>query len=141
MKFSIKQTLEEILLQKNCSCRFLSKTIGISENTLSKIMHGGIPSIETAVKIANFYGCDLEYLFSLTDKKNSPQKPLEVDRAGFYARYLAFLSENRISHYRLCMELGLSPTHSWKKKFPLTGTIVHIAWYYGEPIEYFVCKK
>ena len=64
--------------------------------------------MESAVKIANYYHCSLGYLFSLTDYNRPPKKQLEVDRAGFYDRYRTFLAENKVSHYRLCKEIGIS---------------------------------
>jgi transcriptional regulator with XRE-family HTH domain len=46
--------------KSNLTLRHISEQTGISQSFIWKVEHGRLPSMETAVKLATFYGFELE---------------------------------------------------------------------------------
>lgn len=47
----------------------LARDLGISSGSITKWKNGGIPNGETLIKIADYFGCSVDYLLGREDKK------------------------------------------------------------------------
>ncbi len=139
----IKDTLTDFLLAENCSKSELARRIGLPHGQFTKYFLGVPPEFESAIKIANYFHCSLDYLFGLTDKFTKTKCLLVLDRYSFIEKYLKLLEKNKVSHFAVCKEIGISEKNLsyWKKhNLPTTQVVIKIADYFGVSIDCLVCK-
>lgn len=144
MDFSIVEVLEDLLLKEKCSMTELARRIGIRHYQMSLYLNGRLPKLETAIKIANYMKCSLDYLFSFANEYKETDAPLVLDVYGFYDKYKKLLEENNISHFALSKKIDICETRlsAWKNhQMPDTTAILEIASYFGVSIDYLVCKQ
>ena len=139
----LKEVLADFLIDENCSKRELAKRIGVPNSQFASYFLGVPPKIESAIKIANYFHCSLDYLFGLEEQLFKTEKALVLDRYSFAEKYLGLLEKRGVSHYAVCNAIMISEKNLsfWKKhNLPTTENIVKIAEYFGVSIDYLVCK-
>ena len=77
--------LKELLKEKNVAGKDLAQSLGVTPNTISRIVQGTtFPSGEVLKKIAEELDVDIRELFNPT--KENTGEPVYVERGGRYVR-------------------------------------------------------
>ena len=64
------KTLSELMSEKNLTSRALSQIIGVSNGNISMWTSGACKlTLSSALKLADFFDCSLEFLMGRTDKR------------------------------------------------------------------------
>ncbi len=75
--------LRQLRQEYKISCRQLGKDIGLSSSALSHYETGlSVPSIESALKIAEYFDVSLDYLFGRTEYRNQEEEQKRVKKAA-----------------------------------------------------------
>ena len=74
----MKLRLKELRKARGISANKLSKAIGISQNTIYLYERKGIPTFETAEKIAAYFNVNPAYLVGWIDENGKPEKVIET---------------------------------------------------------------
>ena len=138
------ENFKDILIDRNMSIQELSKKTGIDDSNLYDYLHGAIPNVSFAVKIANILNCSLNFLMGLDDEPNSIPFKQNFDISLFSDRYDNLLKENKITHFRLCKErnLNYSSHYAWQRgSVPAMSSLIIIASYFGTSIDYLVGRS
>ena len=95
----------------------------------SRYLKGAYPTIDVAVRIANYFKCSLDYLFGLSEdrKLNSPLVP---DMSKFIDRYIECLKLNKTTHWKFAKNNNISESalRHWKYgDIPKIETLIIIA--------------
>jgi len=141
MKFA--EVLLELIEERGLSLRKLEHECGVTSSQLSKYLKGFMPSVFVAVRLANYFGVTLDFLFGLEDENRwSGELVLDVD--GFVSRYEGMLDKFNMSHYKIAKKTSLSESslRRWRKgHVPSTEALVIIAETLSISIDYLVCKE
>ena len=79
----------------------LTLKVGSTQQTISKIEREiGVPKLDLALIMADFFNVTLEYLFCLSDKKHKLEHQIEIDKTieefyDFFVDYQDLNSENK----------------------------------------------
>lgn len=65
----IGKNLDRLVREKGVTLRDVARATGISIGTLSKIRSGQEPKASTLLKLAKYFGCSMESLFSGDEKQ------------------------------------------------------------------------
>jgi transcriptional regulator with XRE-family HTH domain len=126
-KFS--DILKDLIDESDLSLRKLATQSNVSANQYSKYLRGSFPTIDVAVRIANYFDCSLDYLFGLTDvKKHCVFR--NCDLSLFVCRYIELLKDNDITHWKFAQKYGLSESclRHWKcGEIPKIESLIIIA--------------
>lgn len=120
----------ELFENKNISQRFLSNEIGINQSQISRILNGKIPKTNTAVKIADFFGCSLDYLIGISNTYQYKNQKAGFKSSNFYPEYQMLLKQNNTTHYALAKKHLVCETslRLWKNgSLPSFETLCNIA--------------
>ena len=138
------ENLQDLLDDNNLTLRKLGEKINVPFQVLYAYKSKDfLPNIDTAIKIANYFSCSLDFLFGL-DNNYKKKKYNNFDLSKFYPRYLDLLKKNNISHYYLYKTINLnnSSITKWKNgSKPKTETLIKIADYFGVSIDYLVGRS
>lgn len=138
------QILQDLLDDKDMTLHSLSKEINVPFQILYAYKEEDyLPSLEVAVKLAEYFNCSLNYLFGV-DNYLDIEKYQKPDISVFYPRYLELLKSNNVSHYYLYKTIGLnnSSITKWKNgSKPKMESLVKIADYFGTTIDYLVGRS
>ncbi len=133
-----KERLEELLLEKGISRLKLANSIGVSSTTINGYFNDGYyPQIDIALKISEFFGCSLDYLFGLSDKRTNKER-----NSNSFFENLKNLMENKII-VNVMKDLNMSENnyYRWRDgKFPKTINLIDVARYFDVSIDYLVGK-
>ncbi|MBE5756367.1 MAG: helix-turn-helix transcriptional regulator [Clostridiales bacterium] len=135
-----KERLEELLIDKKISRLFLAKEIGVSSTTINGYFNKGYyPRIDIAIKIADYFGCSLDYLFGFDDKINGSEK----SEKPFIENLNFLIKEKKISVAKALFDMKMSEYdyYRWKKGlFPKTVNLLIIAKYFNVGIDFLIGK-
>jgi transcriptional regulator with XRE-family HTH domain len=99
------------------------------------------PSLKNLLKLADHFGCSVDYLFGLDEKREfKPNKTA----FPFFERMQLLLKENNVSHNRLARDCGFNPAivAKWQKgQLPGTPTLIVLTTYFKRPIEYIIGRQ
>ena len=138
-----QEILEDLILEKKMSLRNLEKESGVLAMSFSKYLKGSIPSIDISVKLANYFNCSLDYLFGVSESRESNFSS-SYDLEVFIPRYEKALKENKTSHWKFCKATGLneSTLRHWKYgEKPSMNSLVIIATNLSTSIDYLVGRN
>lgn len=66
------ERLEDLMFENNFSADDVSKKISLDCSTIYKYLNGKkLPSVETAIKLANLFNCSIEYLLGRTEQNHA----------------------------------------------------------------------
>ena len=138
------EILEDLLDDNNLSLRKLGEKSEIPFQVLYAYKNENfLPNVETAVKIADYFSCSLDYLFGL-DNNFKIVKYKGFDLSKFYSRYIDLLKKHNTSHYHLykTIKLNNSSITKWKNgSKPKIESLIKIADYFGVSIDYLIGRK
>jgi len=130
--------LDDLLNDNNLSRLQLSKIIKLESSCINKYFNMDLyPSINVALKMAQYFNCSLDYLFGRSDEILNKNK----NTKSFFNTFNMLLKENNISIARAFRELNMSDSnyYRWKKgMFPKTLKILEIAKYFEVSIDFLV---
>lgn len=136
-----QERLSELLEENNLSRLKLANIINITSTTINGYFNKNYyPTIDIAIKMANYFNCSLDYLFGLTDKRNK----VNLNNQDFLHNFNLLLNENKLSISKAMKNLQMSEYnyYRWKKgMFPKTNNLVDIAKYFGTSIDFLVGNK
>ena len=139
MNFS--EFFKELILEKSITIQKISKVTNIDDSSLYDYLHGTLPDVKSAVKLANYFNCSLNYLMGIDDGPNEVKFYQTYDLTLFSDRYDKLLKENKIAHFRLHKETGLnySSHYAWQHgAIPNISSLIIIAKYFNVSIDYLV---
>ena len=127
------ENLRDLITETNKSLRQLAVDSGVPVMQYSRYLKGSIPTIEITLKIAKYFGCSLDYLFGLSnDKETGKYKTYDYDISKFLGNYDKLLKQNNLTHYKFMKSSGYdeSVIRHWK-----SGSIPRL------DIVYFIAKN
>lgn len=96
-----KLRVKELRDAKHLTQTGLALKVGSTQQTISKIEREiGVPKLDLALIMADFFNVTLEYLFCLSDKKHKLEHQIEIDKTieefyDFFVDYQDSNSENK----------------------------------------------
>lgn len=128
-----KRSVEEIAMDMGFKNR----------NILNSWMRGeNIPRLYNAVRLANYYGCSLDYLFG---RSQDFGKPPFKDIAPFVTQLRKMLKFKQIKQVTLMNDLNLTHGHlyNWFKPNanPIMDSIIRLADYFGVSLDFLVGRE
>ena len=125
------ENLRDLITETNKSLRQLAVESNVPAMQFSRYLNGSIPTIETTLKIAKYFECSLDYLFGLSnDKETNKYKTYDYDISKFLGNYDKLLKQNNITHYKFMKSSGYdeSVIRHWKSgSIPRLDIIYSIA--------------
>ncbi len=109
------ERLSELIFDAGISPSDLAESVGCDRSTISRYLSSRkMPTVELCVRIADYFGCTLDYLFGVEDD-NFPQSFNAIK--PFSKRLPELLEHFKISRYRLEMLTGISEStlYYWAK--------------------------
>lgn len=139
MKKIFSENLNDRMAELGIDKTSLAEKTGISYANVALYSNGiYLPFVENFKTILEVLNCSADFLFGFTD---NPEPKHFENTNNFYHKYLKLLKDNKISHYKLCHALQISRhiNQKWRNgAFPRLETIVKIAEYFGESIDYLI---
>jgi len=132
--------LKDLKDDKELSLRQLAEKSKVSAIQYSKYLRGSYPSIDVAVRIANFFECTLDYLFGISDNNKKFKQP-KYDISKFVPRYLNLLKEHGITHWKFAKSINMSESclrHWQYGDKPKIETLILIATNLSCSIDYLI---
>ena len=139
---SFAEVLNEFLIETNMTKRSFANSCHITTSQMTSFMRGAIPSIATAVKMADFIDCSINFLMGIDEEKQETKVIRKgYDMTNFLQRYDEALKLNNITNWKVCQVLKISESNvrGWRHgSMPRLDTLVKIASYLHTSIDYFV---
>lgn len=138
---TFSEILSDLISTKELSLRKLAKESGVSAVQYSRYLKGQLPKVLTAVKIADYFGVSLDYLFGITDIMGKRKKFKSADLSLFLERYQKSLKSAKLTHWQLCQcsDLNESSIRHWKSgDTPRMDTLINISNNLSVSIDYLV---
>ena len=132
---------KDIMIENDTNVQQVSKNTGIDDSHLYNYLHGALPEIRNAVKLANEFNCSINYLMGLDEEPHQTKFDNTYDISLFSNRYDDLLKEHNITHYKLYREKGLnySSHYAWQHGAePAMSSLIIIAQYFDVSIDYLV---
>lgn len=113
---SFAEILSDLISVKELSLRALAKASGVSAVQYSRYLRGTYPQLTTSVKIADYLGVSLDYLFGITDIMSNHKQFNPLNMSLFLKRYDEALERSNLTHWKLCQKtkLGESAIRHWR---------------------------
>ena len=135
------ERLQELLADNNISRFELAKNINVASTTLNGYFNKGyFPRLDIAIKIADYFGCSIDYLFGFSDEINDFDK----NENAFIDNLNFLIKQNNKSVAKTLSELNMSEYdyYRWKKgMFPKTANLILIAKYFNVPLSFLIGNK
>lgn len=133
------ENLKDLIVESNKSLRQLAEESGVSAMQYSRYLKGSIPTIEITLKIAKYFDCSLDYLFGLSNSKETNKyKTYDFDISNFLINYGCLLKQNNITHFKFMKTIGYDESiiRHWKSgSIPRLDIIYYIAKNLGGSID------
>ena len=136
---AFQERLQDLLIENDLSRLQLSKKISISFETLNGYFNKNFyPELSVAIKLTEYFGCSLDYLFGLSDEfKNNDKNGL-----SFQDTLKNLLKENKLSPEKLMNALNMSEANYYRwqrgKTKPALNSLIEIAKYFGVSLDYLI---
>ncbi len=131
-----QERLQELLIDNNLNRLQLSRKINVHHETINGYFNDNLyPEIHIAKRMADYFGCSLDYLFGLSDKITNN----ETNNLTFAETIRKLLDDNHKSIEKAMKELNMSEAnyYRWKKGTkPLTSVIITVAKYFDVSVDY-----
>lgn len=141
-----QESLKDLMQENELSKNQLAKIINISSQNLSDYFNNGsYPTIKVAIKLAEHFGCSLDYLFGLSDIKTPKLKIDEAKIAeNFFNNFNSLLQDNHLTVDKAMKELNMCKCRyfSWQQgKLPKTFTLITIAKHFDTSFDFLIGKS
>lgn len=131
--------IDDYIKRNDINMNTFSRIVNICQSSISDWMHYHyFPSINSALKIADFFNCSLDYLFGLSE--NQEYTP-GASREDFIIRFDRLVKSHKLTFYRVAKECGFgqSAISKWHRgKRPKIETLIVLANYLGCSMDYLV---
>ncbi len=125
---TFKDRLQELISENDINRLKLAKSLDISSTTINGYFNKDyFPQIDIAIKIATYFDCSLDFLFGISDKKETCKK---YNLKNFSRNFKTLIKANNLSIATAMQKLKMSEYnyYRWKDgKFPKTINLVTIA--------------
>ena len=135
-----QECLQDLLNDYSISRKQLARAIGLNSSSVNAYFNiDNYPSIENAIKIADYFSCSLDYLFGFSDTREIKFKiNKENINKAFIANFEKLIKENNLSIAHTMRDLGMSEFnfYRWRKgDTPKTMNLLEIAKYFDVTLE------
>lgn len=134
----------ELLEFDGISANELCRKLKINHTSVYLYLQGSFPSVQNAVKMANYFNCSLNYLLGLSDNATACNFGETYDVTLFLQRYNKLLEDKSVTHYQVQKELnfGNSAYQKWKLgKEPKIETLIKIAKHFDCSVDYLIGRS
>lgn len=138
-----QERLQDFLVENDLSRLQLSKTLGISFETINGYFNKGFyPELSIAIKIADYFDCSLDFLMGVSEDVHCNDK----NDLPFIDTVKKLIKERKISIEKLMRAIALGETnfYRWQRgnNKPSMSSLIAIAKYFDVSIDYLVghCK-
>lgn len=140
---NFSETLSELINIHGLTASELGKQIGVDRSTITKYLaKRSLPKLQFAIKIVDYFGCSLDYLFGLSDDY---QKRDYLPCPPFYQVFQQLLNSRNCTRYRLFTDLEIYDqiVDDWYygRIIPSIHNLVRIAKYFGCTLDELVGRK
>ena len=117
----------------------VAEAIGVSSDSVTKYEHGQAPSLQVAVRLAEFFGVSLDYLLGRTEE-GGPAAPDAQYREVLARRLREAMAVAGLDAAELARDLGVPPDAAvrWVEGFVDLPTLLRIGRRLGKPLAWFV---
>ncbi|MDE6275064.1 MAG: XRE family transcriptional regulator [Clostridia bacterium] len=140
---NFSETLSELIAMHNLNASILGKQLKIDRSTITKYLaKRSLPKLQFAIKIVDYFGCSLDYLFGLT---NDYQKKSYLQCPPFFQVFQQLLASRNCSRYRLFTDLDIHDqiVDDWYygRSIPSMYNIIRLANYFNCTLDELVGRK
>lgn len=136
------ERLSDLMHEKNLRSEGLAKAASVSGSAVRSWLRGdSVPTLENAVRIADFFACSLDYLAGRTDYY---EEVVPRERPPFYPNLRKVMEEQGISRYRIARSTAVKDAFfsNWAKgEEPLLVTLCVLADCLGVSLDYLVGRR
>lgn len=113
--YDFQDVLNDLITERGLSLRKLASESKVSAIQYSRYLKGYYPTIDVAVRIADYFNCTLDYLFGTSDKFEQANKN-GYDLSGFITKYQKALEDNNFTHWKFSKAFSFSESslRHWK---------------------------
>ena len=134
-----QERLQEFLIENDLSRLKLSKQIKVHHETINAYFNDNIyPTISVAIRIADYFGCSIDYLMGLTEEYKNNEK----NELTFPQTLKKLLKDNGLSPEKLMKFLNMSDANYYRwqrgKTKPTMSSLIAIAKYFDVSIDYLI---
>lgn len=136
-------TLKDLMSEKQITIKYLSEQTKIKLSRLYDYMNEKrMPSLENALKIAEFFRCSLDYLFGLTKE----YKTYEFTTVSSITERIKTVIDNcGKSRYTICKQMNIDQSQMFKwyygKQIPALSSLINLSDYLGCSLDYLVGRE
>lgn len=136
------ETLKELMEDRGLNIAGLSAAVSCDQSAIRR-WFGEMyyPEPETLIRLADLFGCSVDYLFGLTDVAEFAPA---CDGRSFYGRFCELKRALGVSDYRVARECGLrkSTVSKWREvKSPETVSLLRLASFFNCSLEFLLGRS
>ena len=136
-------TLKDLMSERQITIKILSEQTKIRLSRLYEFINEKrLPSLENAIKIAEYFHCSLDYLFGFDEEYNYCQNYVLTSDCS--ERLRQAINASGKTRYKISKETKVSQQqlHNWyrNKQIPSLVTLVNFADYFNCSLDYLVGK-
>jgi transcriptional regulator with XRE-family HTH domain len=137
------ETLQEKMTDRNLNKFQLAKELGLDHTSVNSWFNKEFyPRIVNLIRIADLFGCSIDYLFGLTDIESFIPSKIPSD---FITRFDKLQLQNKINDNRIATycKIGSSAVAKWRrfKRYPETTAILKLVGLFDCSIEYLIGRS
>ena len=134
--------LQDYFARESISLNEFSKRAKIASGAISAWMNlKYFPSSDSAIKVADFFNCSLDYLFGLSSHHDFVKA---TKNETFLDRFESLCKQKNLSHYQVAKQckVGEAMISKWKKgKYPKCETLIVLAKFFDCSIDYLIGRS
>lgn len=141
---SFNETLKDLLIENNTNLKQVCKSLNTKNSSYYKYFENTRPQVDSAVKLANYFDCSLNYLMGIDDNKKEVSFNKKYNKNLFFERYVNLLKQNKLSHYKFSKIIGISQSTYYAYKngsVPYMDILEKMARYFSCSIDYLVGRS
>ena len=136
------ENLDLLLFDHQMNIPQLSAVLGLNEATFYKFFRKTRqPALETLIKIADYFGCSVEFLLGREPERKEQFAPCPP----FPERLETLVGRTELSKRRFCAEAGItrSAFYAWQsgQSLPSLEYVVKLADYFGCSVDYVLGRE
>ena len=137
------ETLQEKMTDRNLNKVQLSRELGLDHSSVNSWFNKEFyPRIVNLIRIADLFGCSIDYLFGLSDVESF--KPSKTP-SDFLMRFDKLQVQNKVNDNRVATycKIGSSAVAKWRrfKRYPETTAILKLVELFNCSIEYLIGRS